>query len=215
MDGRQQPTKRSTKKQRQPEDPIVTANPHRRTHASHEKHASSSSSKKQSLIQGLLLSILFFFLSSYIVTDTWLWGYNGKYKNWRRWVPRKQLVFTQQELAQYDGTDVKKPIYLAIRGEVFDVTQGRPYYSRGGNYGFFSGRDASRAYTTGCFQTHLTHDLRGLSPAQIADVDGWADFYRNHPKYYKVGTVILEPIDPLSPHPEDCNKPIAQKPASQ
>jgi len=70
-------------------------------------------------------------------------------------------------LTQYDGTDPTKNIYLAVKGEVFDVTAGRPYYARGGGYGFFSGRDASRAYSTGCFQTHLTHDLRGLTPAQI------------------------------------------------
>jgi dihydrofolate reductase len=77
-------------------------------------------------------------------------------------------VLTQKELALYDGSDPKKNIYLAIKGEVFDVTAGRPYYSKGGGYGFFSGKDASRAYTTGCFQTHLTHDLRGLTAEQLA-----------------------------------------------
>ncbi|KAF9355319.1 hypothetical protein BGX26_006715 [Mortierella sp. AD094] len=164
------------------------------------------SSLMLSVIQGLFIIILFFFLSSYLITDTWLWGYKGKYVNWYHWFPR--------ELALYDGTDPSKPIYLAVKGEVFDVTAGRPYYARGGGYGFFSGRDASRAYTTGCFETHLTHDLRGLTPAQISDIDGWANFYRNHQKYFKVGTVILDPIDPNSPIPEDCNKPVAAKPAS-
>jgi len=80
----------------------------------------------------------------------------------------KQIVLTQKELAQYDGSDPKKNIYLAIKGEIFDVTAGRPYYAKGGGYGFFSGKDASRAYTTGCFETHLTHDLRGLSKQQLA-----------------------------------------------
>ncbi|KAG0300076.1 hypothetical protein BGZ98_009504 [Dissophora globulifera] len=174
----------------------------------------SSSSWRQSLLQGLLLSLLFFFLSSYVITDTWLWGYSGKYSNWRHWIPRKQIVLTQKELAQYDGTDPSKPIYLAIQGEVFDVSAGRPYYSKGGGYGFFSGKDASRAYTTGCFQTHLTHDLRGLTPHQLADVEGWANFYRNHAKYFKVGTVILDPIDPNSPMLDDCNKPVTPKPGS-
>ncbi|KAF9113669.1 hypothetical protein BGX27_001086 [Mortierella sp. AM989] len=174
----------------------------------------NQSSLKQSIIQGVFISILFFFLSSYLITDTWLWGYNGKYVNWYHWFPRKEIVLTQKELELYDGTDPSKPIYLAVRGEVFDVTAGRPYYARGGGYGFFSGRDASRAYTTGCFETHLTHDLRGLTPEQIADVDGWANFYRNHPKYFKIGTVILDPIDPNSPIPEDCRQPVAPKPAS-
>ena len=30
-----------------------------------------------------------------------------------------------------------------------------------------AGRDASRAFVTGCFDTHLTHDLRGLSPEEL------------------------------------------------
>ncbi|KAG0240970.1 hypothetical protein BGX31_001552 [Mortierella sp. GBA43] len=158
------------------------------------------------VLYGLVVSVLFFFLASYVITDTWLWGYNGKY--------RPQIVLTQKELAQYDGTDPEKPVYLAVKGEVFDVTGGSAYYAKGGAYGFFSGKDASRAYTTGCFQTHLTHDLRGLTPGQLASVDSWADFYRNHPKYFKVGTVILDPIDPDSPIPEDCNKPSAPKPDS-
>lgn len=48
----------------------------------------------------------------------------------------------------------------------------------------------------------------------LQDIDGWANFYRNHAKYYKVGTVILDPIDPLSPLPEDCHSPTQPKPAS-
>ncbi|KAG0050542.1 hypothetical protein BGZ83_004665 [Gryganskiella cystojenkinii] len=194
------------------------------THSSHASkgHPSSnhSATKKSTtsvfaaVFQGLLFLTVFNFLASYLITDTWFWGYNGKYLNHHHWIPRKQLIFTQKELAQYDGTDPTKNIYLAVKGEVFDVTAGRSYYARGGGYGFFSGRDASRAYSTGCFQTHLTHDLRGLTPDQLEAVDGWASFYRNHPKYFKVGTVILDPIDPNSPIPEDCNKPVASKPTS-
>ena len=30
-----------------------------------------------------------------------------------------------------------------------------------------AGKDAARAYGTGCFQTHLTHDLRGLSDSEM------------------------------------------------
>lgn len=37
-------------------------------------------------------------------------------------VPPKQM--TLQELSQYDGSIAGKPMYLAIRGTVFDVTTG-------------------------------------------------------------------------------------------
>ena len=36
-----------------------------------------------------------------------------------------QQVFTTAELARYDGSDSGKPIYLSIKGDVFDVTLGR------------------------------------------------------------------------------------------
>ena len=46
---------------------------------------------------------------------------------------------TKDELAAYDGTDDSKGIYLAILGQVFDVSKGKDYYAKGGGYGFFSG----------------------------------------------------------------------------
>ena len=53
-------------------------------------------------------------------------------------------------------------------GDVYDVSAGRLHYGVGGPYHFFAGRDASRAYVTGCFKTHLTHDTRGLSETQLS-----------------------------------------------
>ena len=62
-------------------------------------------------------------------------------------------VFTVEELAQYDGSDPEKPIYLSLMGKVFDVSAGGKYYAKGGSYGYFSGKDASRAYVTGSFNS--------------------------------------------------------------
>ena len=58
-------------------------------------------------------------------------------------------MFTATELAQYDGDDPSKPVYLALMGKVFDVSAGAKYYGKGGSYAYFSGKDASRAYITG------------------------------------------------------------------
>ncbi len=68
----------------------------------------------------------------------------------------------------YNGRDPKKPIYVSILGDVFDVTEGRRIYGPGGFYSFFSGKDASRAYVTGCFKEHLTHDVRDFDDKQMA-----------------------------------------------
>ena len=54
-----------------------------------------------------------------------------------------------------------------ISGDVYDVSANRRMYGPGGGYGFFSGKDAARAFVTGCFQDDLTHDIRGLDPKQL------------------------------------------------
>jgi predicted heme/steroid binding protein len=66
------------------------------------------------------------------------------------------------ELAQFDGTDESKPIYLAINGTIFDVSANRRTYGPGGSYHIFAGRDASRAFVTGCMQEDRNADLRGV-----------------------------------------------------
>lgn len=39
----------------------------------------------------------------------------------------------------------------------------------------------------------------------------WKEFYENHDRYFKVGRVVLPPIDPSVPVPEPCDDPAAQK----
>ncbi|SAL99239.1 hypothetical protein [Absidia glauca] len=156
--------------------------------------------------------VAFFFLGSYLLTESWTWGYRGKWTNLHTYLPAKQLVFTEKELLQYDGSNPNLPIYLAVDGDVFDVTKGRGWYGFGGSYGHFSGKDAARAYVTGCFEDHLTHDLRGLSAAQLKGVAHWKSFYANHHTYYKIGTVIHPPLDDSTPIPPPCRQAVGQKP---
>lgn len=82
---------------------------------------------------------------------------------------------TDAELAAYDGTDPTKPIYLALNGSIYDVTAGKNYYGKGGMYGFFSGKDASRGFVTGCFDTDLTPDMRGVEEMYLPLEGGEAD----------------------------------------
>lgn len=49
-----------------------------------------------------------------------------------------------------------------MNGSIYDVTVGRAFYGPGGSYQFFAGRDAARAFVTGCFAEDLTADLRGV-----------------------------------------------------
>lgn len=72
------------------------------------------------------------------------------------------VSLTDEELKAYDGTDPSKPIYLALNGTIYDVSISPATYGPGGSYHFFAGRDAARAFLTGCFDTDSVPDLRGV-----------------------------------------------------
>ncbi|KAI9179593.1 hypothetical protein H9P43_004921 [Blastocladiella emersonii ATCC 22665] len=143
---------------------------------------------------------------SYLINGNFTWNYAPPtLARLKAQYLQPSLTLTPAELALYNGTDPTLPIYLAVMGDVFDVTAGREYYGPGGGYSFFSGRDAGRAFVTGCFQTHLTPDLRGLTPDELKSVDEWRSFYENSDKYFRVGKVAHPPIDPSSPIPPPCD----------
>jgi predicted heme/steroid binding protein len=75
---------------------------------------------------------------------------------------RGEVLLTDTELAAYDGTDPTKPIYLALNGTIYDVSSSPATYGPGGSYSFFAGRDAARAFLTGCFADDAVPDLRGV-----------------------------------------------------
>ncbi|MEW5320470.1 MAG: hypothetical protein WDW38_011540 [Sanguina aurantia] len=87
-------------------------------------------------------------------------------------------LFTSGSLAAFKGQN-NSPMYLAILGEVFDVSKGRKKYDESkGGYGFFLGKDASRAFVTGDFEGDLSDDVAHLSAEQYAGLLHWRDFYR-------------------------------------
>lgn len=98
-----------------------------------------------------------------------------------------QKLFTPKALSFYNG-EKGAPLYIAILGEVYDVTAGRKHYGDGG-YGFFVGKDASRAFITGDFQADLHDDVADFTPEQCKGLVGWRDFYRKHETYKYRGRV--------------------------
>lgn len=100
----------------------------------------------------------------------------------------KDRLFTLSELENYRGQD-GNDIYLAILGQVFDVTKGRKHYGPGGTYHFFTGNAGTRAFVSGDFsQQGLKENLDGLSLKDIQGISGWVDFYLQ--QYTYIGKLV-------------------------
>jgi predicted heme/steroid binding protein len=147
---------------------------------------------------------------------------------------------TPSQLSTYDGSNPDLPIYLAINGTIFDVSAGRRTYGPGGSYSVFAGRDATRAFVTGCFLEDTTDDMRGAELIYIPvddeeevigsaerktraererreakkkvrqEVQKWEDFYRNSKKYFEVGKLIRQDKH-RGPPPELCESAMKSR----
>lgn len=107
-------------------------------------------------------------------------------------VARKKSEFlgelSPEELAKFDGSDSSKPILLAIKGDIFDVTRAKDFYGPGGPYGVFSGKDAARALAKmSTDPKDVSPDISDLSMSEKETLDGWELTFRA--KYDVVGTV--------------------------
>lgn len=139
-----------------------------------------------SLFRTALALVAIVLLCGQYFTGDMLYGYRGKWTNWRTYFPPPQKTFTPEQLARYDGSNPRLPLLLAVCGDVFDVSDGRDFYAPGSGYAIFAGKDASRAYVTGCFRTHLTHDIRDFDEQQMR-VRAWLTDARS------VACILLEP----------------------
>jgi len=127
------------------------------------------------------LSLLSASLSYFITGSSLLWGWNPWFLSPAQVQAylRGPVSLTDEQLLAYNGVDLNKPIYLGLNGSIYDVSAAPMTYGPGGGYHFFAGRDAARAYLTGCFQEDLTPDLRGveemfipIDPPEDATDDG-------------------------------------------
>lgn len=99
------------------------------------------------------------------------------------------MDFTAEQLLQYNGTDPSKPLYVAVKGRVFDVTTGNSFYGPGGPYAMFAGKDASRALAKmSKNEEDIIPSLDGLSQKEIGVLNDWEKKFEA--KYPVVGRVV-------------------------
>jgi len=103
-------------------------------------------------------------------------------------LPPKDDPYTLEQLAEFDGSDVNKPIYVAIKGTIFDVTHKRDTYGQGGSYNLFAGKDASKALGKSSLKDEdAISDWTGLPDAEQKVLSDWYDFFKK--RYNIVGKV--------------------------
>eukprot|EP00271_Cylindrocystis_brebissonii_P017441 TRINITY_DN4546_c0_g2_i1.p1 TRINITY_DN4546_c0_g2~~TRINITY_DN4546_c0_g2_i1.p1 ORF type:complete len:185 (+),score=36.59 TRINITY_DN4546_c0_g2_i1:215-769(+) len=108
-------------------------------------------------------------------------------------VPRPPPVqigeVTPEELLQYDGRDESKPLLMAIKGVVYDVSRSKDFYGPGGPYAQFAGKDASRALAKMSFEAEDVDNpnLEDLSFSERETLNDWE--MKFNMKYHEVGKV--------------------------
>ncbi|XP_026195719.1 neudesin [Anabas testudineus] len=81
-------------------------------------------------------------------------------------------LFTEEELEKYDGSEEGQPIYMAVKGVVFDVTRGKEFYGKDAPYNALVGKDSTRAVAKMSLDpADLTSDTTGLTEEQLKSLD--------------------------------------------
>lgn len=105
----------------------------------------------------------------------------------------EELLALKTQTASSDPSRIDPPIYMAIKGQVLDVSYGgMEMYGPDGPYYLFAGRDASRALAKMSFSPSdvESSDLSDLSPDQLKVLDDWEKKFLQAKKYPVVGKLV-------------------------
>ena len=92
-----------------------------------------------------------------------------------------------------DGRTDDTPIYVGLKGQVYDVSLRRDLYAPGKTYHCFVGKDASIQYGTGCASNSCVGSIDNPD-AQLL-IEEWLEFYHNHDIYKYIGRLATDPVD--------------------
>ncbi|CAB1103115.1 unnamed protein product [Ectocarpus sp. CCAP 1310/34] len=120
--------------------------------------------------------------------------------------------FTVRQLNAFDGgcsaprmrggearAGKQRPIYIALKGEVYDASAGRHLYGPGGEYSEFAGHDISRRVAHGASHSDRSSNtllddlsLENLGRFEQMTLRGWEDTFRAR-GYPSLGRVVAPP----------------------
>ncbi|KAM3304712.1 hypothetical protein P3S67_011578 [Capsicum chacoense] len=81
---------------------------------------------------------------------------------------------SEEELRDYNGSDSEKPLLMAIKEKIYDVSTSKMFCGPGGSYAMSAGRDANRALAQLSFKPgDFNGSLEGLSDAQLEILQDW------------------------------------------
>ncbi|KZT18020.1 progesterone binding protein [Neolentinus lepideus HHB14362 ss-1] len=103
--------------------------------------------------------------------------------------PPKDDEYTLAELTAYDGSDPSKPIYVAIKGTIFDVTPKKDVYGPGRSYHIFAGKDGSKGLGMSSLKEEdAVPDWSTLPENELKVLNDWHGFFAK--RYNIVGRVV-------------------------
>lgn len=112
--------------------------------------------------------------------------------------PPKCDPITLKELEEYDGSDPSRPIYVSIKGDVFDVTRKRDVYGKGGSYNIFAGKDGSRALGMSSLKPEdAVPDYSTLPENEMKVLDDWHSFFSKRYNIVRRVSDMPEAVAPL------------------
>jgi membrane-associated progesterone receptor component len=100
--------------------------------------------------------------------------------------------FTIEQLREFDGID-GKPIYISLRGDVYDCSAASDFYGEGSGYHCFAGREASRAMAKLSFEEEelSNTNLDDLGPFERSTLEDWVVKFKHYKSYPVVGRVQI------------------------
>lgn len=107
--------------------------------------------------------------------------------------------FASHQLREHDGENDSKPPYIALCGDIYDVSGASDFYGKGGPYHCFSGRDASRAMAKFSLDEAdlASSDVSDLGPFERSQLQDWVMKF----KHYKCYPIVGKLSSALQPRP--------------